>query len=126
MIKKVFKFLNDVLGMPYYLVLNTLKGMVFAVNKTIKGFMETSLDAVMNNNKESKLDQDGIEASTMELFISTLLRRSITFTRLVKLFTIFTVKSAVRIAKYIIIFISNYLNKNKSIFSSVCFSFIFS
>ena len=39
MIKRVFKFLNDVLGMPYYLVLNTLKGMVFAVNKTIKGFM---------------------------------------------------------------------------------------
>lgn len=39
MIKKVFKFLNNVLGMPYYLVLNTIKGMVLAVKKTLKGLM---------------------------------------------------------------------------------------
>ena len=39
MIKKVFKFLNNVLGIPYYLVLNTIKGMVLAVKKTLKGLM---------------------------------------------------------------------------------------
>ncbi len=39
MIKKVFKLLNNVLGMPYYLMLNSIKGMVLAVKKTLKGLM---------------------------------------------------------------------------------------
>lgn len=39
MIKKVFKFLNNVIGMPYYIVLNFMKGLILGVNKSIKGFI---------------------------------------------------------------------------------------
>ena len=39
MIKKVFKFLNNVIGMPYYIVLNFIKGLIFGANKSIKGFI---------------------------------------------------------------------------------------
>lgn len=38
MIKKVFNFLFEVLGMPYYFVINLFKGGFFAVNKAAKGF----------------------------------------------------------------------------------------
>ena len=39
MIKKVFNFLYEVLGMPYYFVINLFKGMFFAAKKTGKGFL---------------------------------------------------------------------------------------
>ena len=39
MIKKVFNFLNTVLGMPYYLFLNTLKGAYKGLKGLLKGFM---------------------------------------------------------------------------------------
>tara|TARA_Y100001951_G_C11294115_1_gene274298 strand:+ start:1128 stop:1484 length:357 start_codon:yes stop_codon:yes gene_type:complete len=39
MIKKVFNFLYEVLGMPYYFVINLFKGMIFATKKTGKGFL---------------------------------------------------------------------------------------
>ena len=38
MIKKVFNFLFEVLGMPYHFVINLFKGGFFAVNKAAKGF----------------------------------------------------------------------------------------
>ena len=39
MIKKVFKFLNDVIGMPYYIFINTIKGIILGLKKSFKGFM---------------------------------------------------------------------------------------
>tara|TARA_B100000927_G_C16374973_1_gene433087 strand:- start:372 stop:728 length:357 start_codon:yes stop_codon:yes gene_type:complete len=37
-IKKIIIGLYDLLGLPYYAVLNFIKGLIFAVKKTIKGF----------------------------------------------------------------------------------------
>ena len=34
MIKKVFKFLNDVIGMPYYIFINTIKGIILGLKKS--------------------------------------------------------------------------------------------
>ena len=39
MIKKIIKALYDLLGLPYYVVLNTLKGFWFGAKKTYKGFL---------------------------------------------------------------------------------------
>ena len=39
MIKKVFNFLYEVLGMPYYFVINLFKGVFFAGKKTGKGLL---------------------------------------------------------------------------------------
>ena len=39
MIKKVFKFLNDVIGMRYYVFINTIKGIILGLKKSFKGFM---------------------------------------------------------------------------------------
>ena len=39
MIKKVFKFLNDVIGMPYYIFINTIKGIILGLIKSFKCFM---------------------------------------------------------------------------------------
>ena len=39
MIKKVFNFLYEVLGMPYYFVINLFKGVFFASKKTGKGLL---------------------------------------------------------------------------------------
>lgn len=42
MIKKIIKALYDALGLPYYIVLNTLKGLWFGAKKTYKGFIVSS------------------------------------------------------------------------------------
>ena len=39
MIKKVFNFLYEVLGMPYYIFINTIKGIILGLKKSFKGFM---------------------------------------------------------------------------------------
>ena len=38
MIKKIIIGLYDLLGLPYYAVLNFIKGLIFAVKKAVKGF----------------------------------------------------------------------------------------
>ncbi len=39
MIKKVFKFLNDVIGLPFYIFIKSIKGATFGLKKSIKGFI---------------------------------------------------------------------------------------
>lgn len=39
MIKKLFEFLYNVLGLPYYAVLKAIKGLLFGIKKTAKGFV---------------------------------------------------------------------------------------
>jgi len=39
MIKKVFKFLNDVIGLPYYIFIKSIKGAIFGLKKSVKGFI---------------------------------------------------------------------------------------
>tara|TARA_Y100000004_G_scaffold52273_1_gene57957 strand:- start:3189 stop:3512 length:324 start_codon:yes stop_codon:yes gene_type:complete len=40
MIKKVFKFLYDILGMPYYFVVNTIKGALVSMKWSYKQFVK--------------------------------------------------------------------------------------
>ncbi len=39
MIKKLFEFLYKILGLPYYAVLNLLKGLYFAIKKSLRGIV---------------------------------------------------------------------------------------
>ncbi len=51
MIKKIIMFLYKILGLPYYAVINLIKGIYFGVKKTLKG-MSVSLRWSWRNFKK--------------------------------------------------------------------------